>query len=83
MRPAGPGGEDAARFVSSCGFLSFSVRPSSFALMARSAGMSSGLAASVTGWPVPPSLAITSCIAWTAAIRPVMASLVKHAAVSS
>lgn len=72
-----------ASVVSSCGFLSFSVRPSSLTLMARRAGMSAGSAASVTGWPVLPSRTMASCIDLTAAIRPIIASLVKHAAVSS
>ena len=49
--------------------LSFSVRPSRLVLSARSAGMSAGSAASVIGWLVLPSRAITSCIDRMAAIR--------------
>ena len=56
--------------------------PFAFGVDGTQAGMSAGSTASVTGWPVLPSRAMTSCIARTAAIRPTMASLVKHAAVS-
>ena len=66
--------ENQAKLPGGYGFFSFSVRPSSFALSAVSAGSSAGSRASARTCSVLPSRPITICIIRTAAINATTAS---------